>query len=348
MPVFAEWQPIYAARGIATFPVDAAAKKPLIRSYARVGLKGSSDLAAKFPGADALAFIAGARSRIAVLDIDSTDEAVCREAIARVGESPVVIETASGKYHVYFKHNGEGRRIRPWADLPVDILGGGLVIAPPSLRGASNYQFVLGSLDQVESLPVMRSSWESASALKPNDPEHGATEGNRNDTIWRAAMRFAHRCTSQDELVDFARRKNLACIPPLTDGEVVKIATSAWGMTIKGLNLFGRRRVEIAIADAALLVEAQNHDALRLFVFLRIHNGPTANFFITNSLHHTFGWTEKRLAKARQRLFDIGYIERLRGASSFSGPAVYGWRRRTREEEGEGEKVLLLRMGRQN
>ena len=51
--IFSRWQPPYAQHGIATFPVDQT-KKPRIRGWQKVGLKGSTELANKFGDADAL------------------------------------------------------------------------------------------------------------------------------------------------------------------------------------------------------------------------------------------------------------------------------------------------------
>jgi hypothetical protein len=74
----------------------------------------------------------GARSNVTVLDVDIGDERVLSDALARHGETPLVVRSGSGKYHAYYRHNGERRRIRPWRGLPIDLLGeGGLVVAPP-------------------------------------------------------------------------------------------------------------------------------------------------------------------------------------------------------------------------
>jgi hypothetical protein len=66
--VFSEWQPHYALRRIATFPVGHD-KKPQIRRWNKVGLSGSAKLAQRFTQANALGFQAGPRSRVTVLDI---------------------------------------------------------------------------------------------------------------------------------------------------------------------------------------------------------------------------------------------------------------------------------------
>jgi hypothetical protein len=75
--IFSRWQPIYAERGIATFPVDET-KKPHIKGWQKVGLKGSAELAAKFTNAEALGFECGPRNRVTKLDVDSRNAAAHR------------------------------------------------------------------------------------------------------------------------------------------------------------------------------------------------------------------------------------------------------------------------------
>jgi hypothetical protein len=52
-----------------------------------VGLNGSSQLAMKFADADAFGFQCGKRNRITLIDVDSRDEGVVREAMADTARS---------------------------------------------------------------------------------------------------------------------------------------------------------------------------------------------------------------------------------------------------------------------
>ncbi len=48
-----------------------------------------------------------------MLDVDSNDERVLADALARFGALPLVIRTAGdGGFHCYFKFSGEGRHIK--------------------------------------------------------------------------------------------------------------------------------------------------------------------------------------------------------------------------------------------
>jgi hypothetical protein len=122
---FANWQPLYAEHGIATFPVDAG-KRPMVKRYGKVGLGGSAKIAEMFGDAGAIGFMCGPRSHITVLDIDTKDERVVADAIDRHGKTPIIARTGSGNYQAWYRHGGERRLIRPRRDVPIDILGGGL------------------------------------------------------------------------------------------------------------------------------------------------------------------------------------------------------------------------------
>jgi Bifunctional DNA primase/polymerase, N-terminal len=123
--VFAVNQPIYAERNIPTFPLSDN-KIPAISNYQKVGLRASSTLALNHrfrSSANGFGFMTNARTRISVLDVDTTDERVLADALGRHGSTPLVACTASGKFHAYYRHNGERRKIRPFKDLPIDLLG---------------------------------------------------------------------------------------------------------------------------------------------------------------------------------------------------------------------------------
>src|SRR5262245_4875011 len=131
--VFQTFQPRYAAHRIATFPVGMN-KRPAVRGYPRIGLRASAELAAKFVASTALGFMCSGLSSVTVPDIDTSAERLLADALSRHGPTPIIVRTASGKWHAWYRHNDERRRTRPWGDdLPIDLLGtGGFVIAPPS------------------------------------------------------------------------------------------------------------------------------------------------------------------------------------------------------------------------
>ena len=312
--MFANAQPLYAERGIATFPVTAA-KRPAVRGYLKTGLNGSQALVAKFPNAPGLGFACSSRNGVVVLDVDIKDERVLTDALDRHGQTPLIARTASGKFHAYYQHSGERRRIRPWPGRQIDLLGtGGMAVVPPSKLARGDYRFIEGSLDNIRSLPALR-NLELPST---------ATRGARNNQLWRHCMRNAHHVDNFDDLLDVARTFNDDCLPPMEDREVMATAQSAWGYTERGENRFGQFGAWLGFDDIAAMMEDQ--DAFFLLAYLRAENGPSARFWCTNGLAEKFGWYRQRMAYARNRLIELGYLKSIRQASQ-GQPAEFKWAR---------------------
>src|SRR5262245_54028964 len=62
------------------------------------------------------------------------------------------------EYQLYYRHSGEPRLVRAWGDdVPIDLLGGGFVVAPPSISlNGGSYQFIRGGLSDIRNVPPMR------------------------------------------------------------------------------------------------------------------------------------------------------------------------------------------------
>ena len=297
---FALWQGAYAERHIPTFPVRID-KHPAIRGYNKVGLRGSEQLALKFIDAPALGFMLGPPSMVSVGDVDIANERFLADFLDRHGATPIIIMTASDKFHAWYRFNGEGRKIRPWSDLPFDILGGGFVVAPPSTteRNKSKtergqYQFIQGSLDDLDRLPIMqnlgpelytapsRKTCRSA-CEKLASPMRGMREGNgRNkqlfQTIGPIAREICAEHGTQDALFNVAMSHNHDSAQPMDIEEVRKIVGQVWKMTNEHRNWIGRggqRQTEIFSFITG------NVDAFCLLEFLRVTNKASSMFWIT-------------------------------------------------------------------
>ena len=125
MGVFSDWQPIYEAHGIPTFPVRVAGgdKKPAISGYLRVsGARAVGWSASSLANSFGFAL---KRARITILDVDTPDERVLADALDRHGRTPLLVQTGSGDWQAWYRNGGEPRRVRPWAGKPIDILGDG-------------------------------------------------------------------------------------------------------------------------------------------------------------------------------------------------------------------------------
>lgn len=327
---FAKWQPIYAEAGIATFPVDGHAKKPAVGNYLKGGLPASREWARKFSDASALGIACGRRNRLTVLDIDSPDEGLLGRALDKFGDTPIIIRTASGKFHAWYRHNGEGRKIRTaMPGEPVDVLGNGFALAPPSRGSVGSYEFISGSLADLKQLPRM-----TAQTAAPSAPPAVSTpditlvgQGERNNMLYRACMVQAPLCAGLDQLMDFAQALNRSgFVHPLGDEELRRTVANSWAMEESGRNWFGTGRRVVSTHDEVDGLMQDDPDAYLLLTKLRRHHWGDAPFVIANQMHEVMpggGWTRKRLAAARASLELRGLVLLIRKHSKANGPAIY-------------------------
>jgi hypothetical protein len=324
--VFRDWQPQYAAHGIATFPVRIGDHKvPAIKGWQQIGLRGSAKLAQTMADADAFGFCPGKRSGLTILDVDDSDQRTLAEALDGHGSTPLIVRSGSGKFHAWYRWNGEKRLIRPYPDKPIDILGAGFVVAPPSKGTRSNYEFIEGGLDDLIHLPSLRNPTPSTDR-QPQTARLSSgqiSQGARNNTLWEHCMREAHHCDDLDALVDVARTWNSNLLPPLADDEVVKAAKSAWGYTQRGDNWFGRHGVFFGTEEVNRLITS-DQDQFVLLAFLRANNGPNSKFMVANGLAQKLRWPVKRLRASRRGL-EGTYLKMVRRPSAANGPARYRW-----------------------
>jgi hypothetical protein len=333
MGAFSEWQPIYAERGIVTFPVqiNGKNKKPAISNYMKVGQRASGQLALKYSEIDALGFVLGPRSHITVLDVDTPDERVLADALARHGSTPIIVRSGSGNHQAWYRHSGERCDTTTWrkSGLPIDILGGGFVVAPPSKGAKGPYQFIQGSLADLDRLPALRGL---ETPLQPvNTPSNVAADSDvktaRNDSLWRRCMVLSKSCETEEQLLRLALAENAKFPLPLDHREVKKLTSSAWGYEERGLNFIGVGHV-VPIRHAEIdEVMDENPDAFILLTKLRRYHWARP-FVVANAMADAMppkGWTVKRLASARRYLERNGYIQVIRNAGRGSGPALYRW-----------------------
>ena len=316
---FAEWQRRYEEHGIATFPVSITdeGKRPAITGFMDIGLKGSRKLVGKFPAADAFGFVCGERSGITVLDVDTDDETVLADAIDHHGPSPFMVRTASGKFHAYYSHNGERRAIRPFGDLPIDQLGGGFVVAPPSKAFAGSYEIIKGHPDDLASLPEMQNA---SFGKRSFDDQVDNAIGNRNDMLFRFCLEQAGACGGLDDMLDVAQTRNAEFPVPMSDDEVVTIAKSAWNYEERGEN-YMHGRVAIMDQKTVNFLMPEPH-LMALVSYIKANEKPDAKFLLTNSFHKTLGWSRRDFMNARKLAIDHGWIVPLNDPSP-GNPVMY-------------------------
>jgi hypothetical protein len=329
---FAQWQPRYAEHGIATFPVtitdDGRKKKPAVSNYLNAGLPASNQFALKFPNAEAFGFACGPRNRLTIVDVDSTEEAILTEAERLFGESPVIWRTGRGRFAMPFRFNGEKRRIRPLPDLPIDLLGGGFVVAPPSAGARRPYEIIKGSLDDLDRLPNARIPHEIANTNTPlpldrASPTERIPEGRRNDALFNYCRSVVGYCDNPEALIDAAKtwadNRLERGAHPVSDAEMMKTCRSVW--MYRG----GRRNMVVAgpfVEKEQLHALERDPEALALFAYLSMRQGKGAHFIIANGLADALGWGRRSIPAARKLFLDLKIIACVREARP-GEPALY-------------------------
>ena len=335
MGVFSQHAPDYIAAGLAVFPVDTQHKRPAVRNWQRAGMRATRAWQDKFGDADGLGLCMGERSRLVEVDVDMAGEAALAEAVERFGETPAIICTPSGKWKMWYRHDGEGRRIRPIKGLSVDILGsGGFTIAPPSYRPdlGRSYGFVRGSVADLDRLPTI---WPGALGVGRGRAAEAVREGERNNVLWRWCMTTARFCDDDDQLIDAAQTWAEGMPVPLDPREVERAARSAWRFQIEGRNFVGLHRPQLHAGDIAMDDLSDATDAFYLLLLFQRYHRNRTSFFIkpdAMALARNPPWGRRRIERARDVLIERGHVEVLRAPNARTRtPGLYRLRPATAE-----------------
>ncbi|WP_170791662.1 bifunctional DNA primase/polymerase [Ruegeria lacuscaerulensis] len=313
--VFAQHAEAYAAAGLSAFPVDTRNKRPAITGWQNATPRRTRVWASveKLGAANGLGILVGKSSGVTEIDVDGVGEAWLALAVKQFGETPVVIRTASGKAKLWYRHNGEGRHIRPIQGQPIDVLGKGFTIAPPSWREdlAASYEFCSGSIDDVANLPTIPAT---ALEMVCGGVSGSVAAGERNDRLLRYCMSQARHCDDVAGLFDVAQTWASAFPTPLSTSEIYRCAKSAWGYETKGRNFLGLRKPQVTEGDRIMDELIDRPEALALFqVILRFHSNRTSFAIAPRAMSKAKNppWDWRRIANARDILIERGFIEEL-------------------------------------
>jgi hypothetical protein len=315
---FAEAAHDYTAHGLTVFPCGGAdGKSPLIKHWRRVGRRAVDELIAKFPEAN-VGLIDGP-----IVRVDVDDPLLIEDATGWFGDTPIKVGTPSGGVHLWYASRGEPRQTKIHG-LPIDILGrGGFGVAPPSIvEGRGEYVFMEGSLDDIERLPYMRSDMllKQPAANSNVAMLHTMVDGSgRNNELWKRAMRAARGAENEHHLRLILNGFNNEFLEPLGEGELDRIAQSAWGYQTTGRNRYGGPptfNLDIATLEEFSVCP----DALFIWGKLHIahwwrHGGK---FQLTKALAISLGWDKRRFNKAVDFLVEHGCLEIVRHGRSGS------------------------------
>lgn len=336
MGIYSEYQPIYAAKGILTFPMND--KRPAVKGYQKVTASASASYVAKFSDANAMAFLAGPESKITVIDIDSADQALWTDTIDRHGDTPIKVGTPSGGLHLWYLNAGEPRKIKEDGDLPIDLLGSGVVVAPPSVSSKGTYRFLQGGLDDLQKLkPAANVNWPAKAVgleahLGRIAVNQSKARESRNSSLFRFLMQQAAHLDDLSDLEpiawDFvANQIDRNAGHSFTDAEVRATINSVKKITLEGRNRFGGRPHSIMLNVTRDALHELGPDALFLYSFLQRMNADQDHFLIANALclHMPDGaWARKRFTAARSTLEEAGLIVMVKPATRLE-PALYRW-----------------------
>ena len=235
---------------IPVFPIRD--KIPRVKNWQRMGCSAALKLAKREAFSSAgIGMCCGTKSGITIVDIDEPGDGPLQAALARFGDTPLIVRTQSGHHHLYYRHNGERRQLG-FEGKKVDILGeGGFAVLPPSVGPLGRYQFMRGSYDSFrnpEILPTIKSSaWVQpspaasgtcpTSALPPPQSaptEQGRDIGRRDGDLFHACLIAAVTAETLTSLETFALAENSKFDPPLGIEQAVQKARQAWKYKLDG------------------------------------------------------------------------------------------------------------------
>ncbi|WP_425405846.1 bifunctional DNA primase/polymerase [Hwanghaeella sp.] len=336
MGAFHDIAPELGAHGVPVLPTrHDVPSKPMVANAERLTVQAIAKMLQKprFANANA-AVTCGPRSGISVVDIDSPDPVQLDAALHMFGETMLIGQTPSGGHHLFYRHADEGRRIRPFgSDVPIDVLGDGLAVLPPSRRPPSkdkcggSYRLIQGSWSDVDRLPVMVDPIARLDAPSASKTGIGTVmPGARNNALFRHLLTVAAKVVDFDHLSEAAHDFNTALTEPMEAPEVFKTCESVWHYKLTGTLRTPGCEATGTIRVAEQEIIGGNADAGWLLMRLRIAHGWRNGepFALANAMADSLGWNVKRFKKARDFLMAAGFIEcRHPGGKGPNDPPKY-------------------------
>jgi hypothetical protein len=335
----------YAAAGIPTFPLGGDdGKRPLVRRPMKFGTAASVKLADRHAAAN-IGFWCGQRSGLTIADIDTQDERELDWTLKTFGNSPIIVRTGSGKYHVWYRHNGERRRIKPFEGHSIDLLGSnGLCVAPPSIRpGGGAYAFMRGRLEDARCLPAIRASallalGDATPAFLSDRGECAATgghpagaigSGHRNNALFKIGLQSARKCVTDAELHRLLKAENdRLCVPPLEAREVERTVSSVWRLKVEGRLWIGSsQKLVLDSEQISSFIRKGESDGLMLFLKTKqAHGGQRLDFALSPKAmarDRVLGaWSPRRYRNAIETNLALGTMERTHVGGRRKGDAT--------------------------
>lgn len=313
--IFSEFGGDYIENGIPIIPVYE--KRPAIRGWQNTKLEWFNWMKEKFPNAN-IGFLTGTPSGITIIDIDSRDYLLW--AIGLFGDTCVKVESPRG-FHLYYKFNGERKRLH-YLGLPIDILGrNSLCLAPPSNTRKGSYRFIEGNLSDIPGLPHLKpirrpNITVTKNAKKDlNDLCHDTSPalqfgvGARNNSLFVYACSIAYKCNDRGEIERRIRERNRLITAPLGDSEITRIIKSVCKRKEAGkLRLPGG---EQWITFSKSEVENLPTEALQLLAHLKLcHSAKHGKeFTFANNTRNRMGISLHKFRIAKRALEELHLLK---------------------------------------
>lgn len=345
MGAFAEAFRTFAVQGIPVIPTRPdVPSMPMVRHPAQFRVSTCRKLTENPRFNDANAGLwTGRTSGLTIVDIDSTDPAHLAEVIHIFGDTRLKISTPSGGVHLYYGHKGEKRRTRIFGKaLPVDILGSGLAVAPPSIRPATGkkaagvYQVIEGDLTALAGLPCIRAGalppQEKPDAGSPREARidlRGMREGDgRDNALFNFARHAAARTETEQELVAAVLAENAKMVEPLTTTIAMQKVAQAWKYKMHGKLIVAGDRAAVMELHTINICQGRP-GSFMLLAYLRSHH-PAAHEFaiVPEAIALSIGLSPNTIRKDRDWLVAAGLLILIRrggGRDATGGgiPSVY-------------------------
>lgn len=242
--------------------------------------------------------------------IDVDHPSLVGYAIERYGETPLQSLTPSGGSHLWYKSNGERRRIRH-EGLQIDVLGiGGFGVAPPSSTPKGDYRFITGSVEDIPSLPTMKNVVTTAYDIDRSLMVEGS---GRNNDLLRALLGPAWEATTFEELLKIAFAINKIYRESMEKTEVSKAAVSVWGYKLRGTLIAPGTGPHGVIAEWEFELLKYHKSALCLLMGLRAKLGAVqGNIYFPQQCAEIYGMSPITLRSSQHTLENLGFIEVIR------------------------------------
>ncbi|MEI8697655.1 primase C-terminal domain-containing protein [Mesorhizobium sp. ISC15] len=344
-------------------PVPMEGKQPMIRWKGRpLGKRAIANLLAN--PAIAAANIGFRTGELVAIDVDYDDDATSRRimhlAFAALGETPIVRVGRRPRQMLFYRSR---EPIASTSIGKVEILGAGKIatvggnhpdtgepyrwpegclfdadLSEVPLTDALEVEKLLRWLKdelgtgkkalgrQLAAIATKAASRAASSAVMRPASTGPVREGERNNTLFRLAMKLAVNSRAQANLLDAVQRENSYFLQPLEDKEVEGIVESVWSYRRKGrLFVKGKQVLVLPInKDEIFQVSDRAFKLLGVLKLTRTTTRRRKTFTIPQKdTAKRLRWGSDRVKKGIDELLCAGYIRIVR--QEFHAQIEYDW-----------------------